>query len=508
MAQTTAARRSAPYGLWPSLALWLLLAVAFVARLAPVLRGGGLRGILAYDDGVYFGAADALLSGRLPYRDFLLLHPPGVLIVLAPFAALGRLTSDPTGLAVARLAFMAIGALNAVLVYAVARRAGRVAAVAAGVMYAVWGPAAYAERTTLLEPLVNFGVLAALLVLGDMRVVSRRRLLVAGAVLGAAMAVKLWAVVPLLVLAVWVIRRSGRSAGATFLSASALAAAAVCLPFFSVAPGRMLRMVVLDQLGRPHNGVSTWQRLTGIFGRDHAAGGHPVAVVLVATAVAVAFAVAAAAVVVASAPELRVWVALLAVQSALLLVGPAYYDHYATFVAPALCLVAGSAVGIVVVHVHVRWWRPIPVVAVSCLALALLPIVGPVHRQGRRLPTARVAEAVGAVRCVRADSSAALVATNLLTRDLRRGCPLALDVTGVTYDVDSSLLHDGRPGAARRADPAWQRFLGSYVTGANAFLVVQAHADGFGPGVRAVFRSQQVLLSVRHLTVYRTTGRR
>jgi len=507
MAQTTAAApRSARHALRPSIALWLLLALAFLARLAPVLRGGGLRGILAYDDGVYFGAADALLSGRLPYRDFLLLHPPGVLIALAPFAALGRLTSDPLGLAVARLAFMAIGALNAVLVYAVARRVGRVAGVAAGLMYAMWGPAVYAERTTLLEPLVNLGVLAALLVLGDVRVASRRRLLFAGAVLGAATAVKLWAVVPLVVLTVWVVRRRGRSAGATFVSASALAASAVCLPFFLTAPGPMLRMVVLDQLGRPHNGVSTWLRLAGIFGHP-GGGGRAAAVVLVATVLAVVLALVAAAVV-ATAPELRVWPALLAGQGALLLIGPAYYDHYATFVAPALCLVVGSAIGIVVARFEVRWWRPVPVVAVSCLALAALSVVGPVHREGRRPPSARAAKLVGALRCVRADSSAALIETNSLTRDLRHGCPLALDVTGVTYDVDSSQLHDGRPSVGRRADPAWQRFVGSYVTGADAFIVVQAGADGFGPGVRAVLKSQRVLLRVRHLTVYRTTGRR
>jgi alpha-1,2-mannosyltransferase len=508
MAQTTAAaQRSAPFALRFSVGLWLLLAVAFLARLAPVLRGGGLRGILAYDDGVYFGAADALLSGRLPYRDFLFLHPPGVLVVLAPFAALGRLTSDPVGLAVARLAFMAIGALNAVLVYAVARRAGRVAGVAAGVMYAMWGPAGYAERTTLLEPLVNLGVLAALLVLGDVRVASRRRLLVAGAVLGIAMAVKLWAVVPLVVLVVWVVRRSSRSSAATFLSASAVAATAVCLPFFWAAPGRMFRMVVLDQVGRPANGVSTWQRLAGIVGHYHAAAHQAVPLVLVASALALVVA-AAAVVVVATAPELRVWVVLLAVQSSLLLVNPAYYDHYATFVAPALCLVVGSAIGSVVGRVDVRWWRPIPVVAVSCVALAVLVTVGPAHREGQRRPIALATEVVSAVRCVRADSTAALIVTNSLTRDLRRGCPLAIDVTGVTYDMRSSPLRDGRPSASRRADAGWQRFLGSYVMGADAFLVVQEHADGFGPDLAAVLGSERVLLEVRHLTVYRTTGRR
>ena len=75
--------------------------------------------------------------------------------------------------------------------------------------------------------------------------------------LGAATSVKLWAVVPLVVLAVWVLRRRGLSAGAGFVAAAALAASVVCLPFFWIAPGRMLRMVVLDQLGRPDNGVST-----------------------------------------------------------------------------------------------------------------------------------------------------------------------------------------------------------------------------------------------------------
>jgi hypothetical protein len=100
-----------------------------------------------------------------------------------------------------------------------------------------------------------------------------------------------------------------------------------------------------------------------------------------------------------------------------------------------------------------------------------------------------------------------LIATNLLSRDLRRGCPLALDVTGVTYDLDPSQLPNGSPYAARRADPAWQQFLGSYVRGAEAFLVVQSPADGIGPQVRAILDSQRVLLRARHLTVYRTTGR-
>ncbi len=212
-----------------------IAAVALAARLTPVLRGGGLRGVLAYDDGVYYSASDALLSGRLPYRDYLLLHPPGITLVLAPFAALGRLTSDPVGFAAARLAFMGLGAVSAVLVWWVARRVTPRAGLAAGLFYAVWQPACAAERTTLLEPLVNLGLLASLALLAPGA--SRRRVAAAGVVLGLAVAVKAWAVVPFVVLTLWLLRRRGRGTALTYAGSGAIAAAVVCLPFL-LAAGR------------------------------------------------------------------------------------------------------------------------------------------------------------------------------------------------------------------------------------------------------------------------------
>ena len=87
--------------------------VAFLARLLPTLRGGGLSGLGVYDDGVYYAAAASLVAGRVPYEQFVLLHPPGIAVALAPYAVLGRMTSDPTGFAVARLAMMLVGAGNA-----------------------------------------------------------------------------------------------------------------------------------------------------------------------------------------------------------------------------------------------------------------------------------------------------------------------------------------------------------------------------------------------------------
>ena len=76
------------------------MVLAFAARLWPVLHGGGLFGLAGYDDGVYESAADAVVSGRLPYRDFLLLHPPGLIYLLAPFALLGRVIGDADAWAV------------------------------------------------------------------------------------------------------------------------------------------------------------------------------------------------------------------------------------------------------------------------------------------------------------------------------------------------------------------------------------------------------------------------
>ena len=67
--------------------LWQLAAIAvaaFVIRLVPVLLTGGLHGIIDYDDSVYMGAALAFVDGRIPYRDFALLHPPGIVYAAHP----------------------------------------------------------------------------------------------------------------------------------------------------------------------------------------------------------------------------------------------------------------------------------------------------------------------------------------------------------------------------------------------------------------------------------------
>ena len=67
-----------------------MFGVGVVARLGEVLHGAGLTSDLGYDPGVYFAAADGLVHGRVPYRDFVLLHPPGIMLAVAPFALATR----------------------------------------------------------------------------------------------------------------------------------------------------------------------------------------------------------------------------------------------------------------------------------------------------------------------------------------------------------------------------------------------------------------------------------
>lgn len=457
--------------------------LAFLARLLPVLRGGGLDGVLAYDDGVYFAAAEALVFGRLPYRDFVLLHPPGIALALAPFAGLARATGDEdSALALARLVFMAVGALNAVLVLRIGwRRLGLGAGLAGGVFYAIWGPALYAERTALLEPLVNLGLLSGLALLGGPPFRSRRRTVAAGVALGLATAVKIWAVVPAVVLLGWVLLRS-RPAAVRLVLGGVGGAAVVCLPFFVAAPGRMVRLVLLDQLGRTDNGVPVAHRLTGITEANALARLLPWSAPQLRVALLLAVA-AAVVVVVRHRPEGRPWCALLVAQGAVLLASPSYFDHYATYVAPALALVVGAVTPVLLAAIGSA--RPALRAALLPAALAatvagtgVLLVAGQLHPEGRPEPDGQVTALARGARCVAADTPETLETADLLVHDLRDGCQVLIDPTGLPYDRYRRALRDGSTVRAREADTPWQHRIARWFARSQAVVLQRRNPDG------------------------------
>lgn len=474
-----------PGSRWSVLAVVAVAVVAFSVRLTLTMRGGGLSGSNGYDDSVYVAAATALVHGRLPYRDFVLLHPPGILLALAPFAGLAQLVSDRTAQEVARLAFMALGAVNALLAMRLGNRFGRVAGFVSGVVYAVSYPALFAERTTTLEALGNTAVLFALGLLADparrkLQTGSARRwvgrwhwpsrvLVGAGVALGLGATVKIWGVAALVVLAAWVGLVAGWRAAVWLVSAGGATIAAVCLPFYLAAPGAMWRMVVVDQLGRPRSLSSVESRLTTIAGLSVWRPILPPILLQVAFLVLMALLVVAI-VVAARTVDAQVVVVLLIAHLGVLLASPNGYLHYATLAWAPGAVVLGIAAD--------RGWQRLHAagrqrLARVCLAAALTAagLYGaPGVVIGKGLPLNR-ALAVAAVRipgCITADDPTYLIAMNVLSRDYRNGCPVWIDPTGIAIDRAG---WGARKPYASRSNPLWQESVMAYLLSGDATMV-------------------------------------
>ncbi|HEX4661445.1 MAG TPA: hypothetical protein VH307_28955, partial [Streptosporangiaceae bacterium] len=77
--------------------------LALGLRFYQLSRPGYLLGVNEYDDGNYFGSAVRLINGALPYRDFLIVQPPGITLLMVPAALLSKVTGTAWGMAVGRL---------------------------------------------------------------------------------------------------------------------------------------------------------------------------------------------------------------------------------------------------------------------------------------------------------------------------------------------------------------------------------------------------------------------
>lgn len=453
---------------------WLVAAgagiVAFVVRWIVCGGGPGVRGYHGYDDGVYFASAVALVHGELPYRDFLFLHPPGITLALTPFAALTHLVSDSDALVAARVGFMMVGAVSAVLVTRIAWRWGTAAAVVGGLLYAVAAPAAYADRLTLLEPLGTVTLLGGVLLLLRSADVGARTwwTWAGGAVLGLGVVVKIWDVVPVLVVLLWqLVVRGWRPALRATLAAGAAVVVAI-LPFVLTGGSQMFRYVVLDQLGRPRDGRPTTDRLLGMTGvnvtnltldESH----RHLLLVFACTAVV------AAAVLAWRGRRGRLWVVMLAAQGAVLLLSPSYLPHYAAYTAPALVLVV--AAGVAALPDRTR----VPIAVLGCVSLGLTmgafresPLVDfPAAQMSAQLPAG----------CVQADAPTALALLDVLSRNLDQGCDVAVDLSGQTFDAGHT---DETGSPVERIDNAqWQRDAREYLMSGQAMVLARTRGNYF-----------------------------
>lgn len=480
--------------------------IAVIPRLGFVLlHSGGLGATDGYDASVYYAASTALLNGRLPYRNYFLLHPPGIVLALSPFAAIGQITSDRAGFMLATLGFIALGSVNAVLVRSVGLRMGLApgAALVGGLFYAVWVGAASSEHLIKLEVLGNFLLLLALrCYLAKSKGTATRHLLLAGLALGAAIATKIWFVVPCALVLMWEVAtsRSWVRSRALLLGA-AISVVAITGPFFAAAPRAIWRMVVLDQLGRPNVNPLVWRlgymSTASIF--------HPSA-----AASTLWWFVAVAALVIASmcvvawrAPCGRLPAALLVAHLGVLVAAPSYYPFYNDYYAAPLAIVVAATVHVVVARVprsvpRRTKWAAVVALAVTVVAGAAAAIYVP--KSTMIAFPSQLTSAVAGSRCIMADTPVVLIELNVLTRDLRRGCRNWIDVTGPTYGRDAAELHG--PWVIRADNPQWQRDLRQYLYSGDAFIVFRAADTGIGPQLRRKLATTPILAQAGDVIVY------
>jgi hypothetical protein len=178
-------------------------------------RAGHLLGVGEYDDGADFGSAVLLIHGLVPYRNFVIVQPPGITLLMVPFAALSPLVGTDWAIAAAKIATALAGGAAVLLGGRLVRHQGLLATVIACGILAIFPASVQAAHTVLLEPWVVLLCLAGMAVAFDSgRVVSTPRLAWGGVLFGAATAVKLWAILPIAVITVLCLparaRRPGR----------------------------------------------------------------------------------------------------------------------------------------------------------------------------------------------------------------------------------------------------------------------------------------------------------
>ena len=455
--------RSAAIGRLPQLAAWsvpvAIAGIGFVLRLLVLLRGGGLTGIGAYDDGVYYAAAASLVHGRLPYLSFLFIQPPGIVLAAAPFAALGAVAGDPTGFAVGRVAFELVGGLNAALVFLVLRRYGRIAPVVGG---GVRGSRAGRLRRTLdpagadrvardpgLPPAAPTGGF------GPGRAPRRRRGRMGDGCED-------------------LVRRPGggdRAAGdATTRPVRGRRRHRARGRLRSIPPGcsrQVVREVVLDPLGRPRT-PALQVRLAGMVGARAIAGVdlRTVTIVLVIAALT-------AAALAVTVPGAAVFPVLLLADAAVLLASPSWFEHYGDLTAAPLALCAALGVQRALALAPARPVRLAAAVTVAAAVLVGGFAIDHPMRSGAAVP-ARLSAAVARTSgCVTSDDPTVLASTDVLSRDLADPrCEVWPDVTGWTYDAAAARSASGV--VVPRADNSrWQRMVLSYLESGRATIAVR-----------------------------------
>src|SRR5215470_6390924 len=141
----------------------VVIAVATLAALAlrtiQLSNPHYLLGVTEYDDGVYFGSAVRFVHGVLPYRDFTMVQPPGIILLMTPAALVSKASGAAWGMAAGRIMTALASTLSVILACLIVRHRGVLATAVTGGIMAVYIPNLVDAHTVLVEPWLTLFVL-------------------------------------------------------------------------------------------------------------------------------------------------------------------------------------------------------------------------------------------------------------------------------------------------------------------------------------------------------------
>jgi dolichyl-phosphate-mannose-protein mannosyltransferase len=305
-----------------------------------ILFSAGLMSVTQYDDGPYFGSAVRLIHGVLPYRDYAFVQPPGITELMSPAALESYLGGTAWALVIARFLCVFAGTAAVVLAGFLVRHRGALAVMLTGGIIAIYPAAATSARTVLLEPwLVLFCLAGAVAVFDGDRLTSRtRRLLWGGVAFGFGGAIKVWAIVPVLVIVALCLPQVRRAA--VFAGGVAAGFLIPVLPFVIASPSRFYDDVVVAQLARVGTRTAAWKRFNSMLGTPKVLSPTTVVVLAITVVVVIIAAHIAASLVTRRPPAPLDWFALVsAALIVVMFVWPPYFAaHYTAFLGPFLAL--------------------------------------------------------------------------------------------------------------------------------------------------------------------------
>lgn len=232
-------------------AIVIMTALGLALRLYQLSRPDYLIGVTEYDDGTDFGSAVLLIHGDLPYRDFIMVQPPGITLLMAPVALVTKGIGTAWGMGVGRILTALAGAAVVAMGGLLVRHRGLLAVIATCGILAVYPAAVQAAHTVLLEPWLVLFCLAGMLAVFDRDgLASTRRLVWGGVAFGFAGAIKVWAILPVLVILVFILAARQPRRAAAYAAGVVAGFAVPVLPFAALAPGTFYRSVIVAQLVR------------------------------------------------------------------------------------------------------------------------------------------------------------------------------------------------------------------------------------------------------------------